>query len=210
MYAIARLVLVSGLLVAPLVYAAEEPIDTVTVEATRENVAKLARQVKMAQMNFYELYNQINKDRDYAIECEEAAPTGTRFKQTTCQPKFKSNAQAEEARQFLIAFSGGGSDQATGTPGGVYGPHGLMPMPPPAAPGGSYAAALGDAHRPTFQKHVQELTEKNPKLMKAAQEHADLWKRYYRLYRQLNGASPLPEGGESPAGSAATGQAPTQ
>jgi len=197
MLSVSRMVLVVGLLVAPLVHAAQDPIDTVTVEATRENVAKLEKQVKMAQMHFYELYNQLNKDRDYAIECEEAAPTGTRFKQTTCQPKFKSNAEAEEARQFLIAFGGG--DQATGTPDGVGGPAPVFrpQTPPPVAAGGAYAAAMGAASgRPGFEQHVKDLTEKNPKLLKAAQEHAELWKRYYRLYRQLNGASPLPEENE--------------
>jgi hypothetical protein len=203
MLSVSRMVLVVGLLVAPLAHAAEEPVDTVTVEATRENVAKLEKQVKMAQMHFYELYNQLNKDRDYSIECEEAAPTGTRFKQTTCQPHFKTKAEAEEARQFLIAFSSG--DSATGTPGGVTGPPHLYhaDTPPPVAAGGAYAAAMGNAAgRPGFQKHVQELTEKNPKLQKAAQEHAELWKRYYRLYRQLNGASPLPEENEADSATA--------
>jgi hypothetical protein len=208
MLSVSRMVLVVGLLFAPLAHAAEDPVDTVTVEATRENVARLGKQVKMAQMHFYELYNQLNKNPDYAIECEEAAPTGTRFTQTTCQPKFKSNAEAEEARQFLIAF--GSSDAATGTPGGVTGPpHAYhAETPPPVALGGAYAAAMGDAAgRPGFQKNLREITEKNPKLLKAAQEHAELWKRYYRLYRKLNGASPLPEENEAAAGSA-TEQAP--
>ncbi len=38
-----------------------------------------------------------------------------------------------------------------------------------------------------------EVTNQNPELIKMAQEHAALWKRYLDMYRTLNGAAPDPK-----------------
>jgi hypothetical protein len=193
-------VLVLGLLFTPLVHAASETtppggdVDQVTVEATRDNVVKLEKQVKMTELKFYELYNTLNKNRDYAIDCEDTPATGTRFKRSSCQPMFKTKAEQEEARQFLIAFGAG--DQVTGTPDGVSGPlHINAPPPPPAASAGAMSSSVGptSAGRPGFKQNMIDITNKSPELQKLAKEHAELWKRYYRLYRQLNGAGPPSE-----------------
>src|SRR5262249_40418547 len=136
MFSIPRKVLVLGLLFAPLAHGASEPTsastppeDQVVVEAKRLTVAKMAKEIKQAELNFYELYNTLNKTRRYATECENSAATGTRFKKTTCQPTFKTEAEQQEAVEFLRAMSWG--DQVTGTPGGVTGPKQMMtPLPP--------------------------------------------------------------------------------
>ena len=200
MESIARKLLVTGLLFAPLAQASPDTtspgsgVDQVTVEATRDNVVKLEKQVKMTELKFYELYNTLNKNRDYAIDCEDTPATGTRFKRSNCQPVFKSKAEQEEARQFLIAFGAG--DQVTGTPGGVTGPaHINAPPPEPSAAASAMSSSAGPAAagRPGFKQNMIDITKKSPELTKLAQEHAELWKRYYRLYRQLNGAGPPAE-----------------
>jgi hypothetical protein len=198
-HSILRSLLVMGVLFAPLAQAADEtpppggepPVQQVVVEATRTNVAKLGKEVQMSELRFYELYNTLNKDPDYAITCANEAPTGSRFKRTACQPVFKSKAEQAEARDFIQAFGGG--DSAGGTSGGP--PHALAPSAPPPVAAGTFAAAnmATSAGRPGFAQNIQDVTRRSPELTKLAEEHAALWKRYYTLYRQLNGAPPLPE-----------------
>lgn len=214
MHPILRSVAVASLMVAPWVAHAatdEPPLDQVKVEANRADVVKMGKEVQMLQMRFYELYNSLNKNRNYAIECENAATTGTRFKRNDCQPAFKNKAEQQAAREFLIAFGGG--DQVTGTPDGVTGPAQVIAPPPPvsAISGTSTAPASGgkSAGQNGFQQHMLEMTRRSPELQKLAEEHATLWKRYYSAYRQLNGAPPLPdEPSGTPAGSAAPPKSP--
>ncbi len=202
MHSIPRAVLIASLLFAPLAQGAETtppgteqpPLDQVTVEATRINVGKLAKEVQDSEYRFYKRYNQLNKNKDYAINCITEANTGSRFQKTDCQPVFKTNAERKEAQQFIEGFGFG--DQVTGTPGGVGGPvHVNAPTPPPPAALGSPTSAAMDisAGRPGFSKNMQDVTRASPELTKMAEEHAALWKKYYILYRKLNGASPLPE-----------------
>jgi hypothetical protein len=49
------------------------------------------------------------------------------------------------------------------------------------------------AGRPGFRKNMLDVTSQSPELTKLAQEHAELWKRFYAIYRQLNGAGPPPD-----------------
>lgn len=193
MLSMRRTVFVIGLGLAPLAYSEEPPMDQVVVEATRTNLNKLAKEVRQSEKRFYKRYNELNKVRDYAIKCSTEATTGTRFTRTDCQPVFESKAEEAEARQFLVAFGGG--EQITG-PGGITGPpHMYEPDPPPMVGTGSVgpAAATIAARRPGFKQHMMDVTTQNPELVKMAEEHAALWKRYEAMYRKLNGAGPDPE-----------------
>ncbi len=120
--------LLIGLLTAPLtedtsssaVASGSPPLDQVVVEATRAKLVKMSKEVRESERRFYQRYNDFNTKRDYAIKCSTEAPTGTRFRNTSCEPVFVSKADEAEARAFISAYGVG--DQATGTPGGVTGP----------------------------------------------------------------------------------------
>lgn len=193
MGSIGRMVLVMGLLLTPLAHGAEEPLPQVKVEASRTNLNKLAKEIQASEKRFYERYNELNKVKDYAIKCTTAASTGTRFTRTDCVPVFQDKAEEEEARQFIRAFGGG--DQVSGTPGGVTGPVRVNAPPPPVSANGggtTQAAQQIAAKRPGFKQHMTEVTNQNPDLARLAQQHAELWSRYFDMYKVLNGAAPDP------------------
>jgi len=118
-----RNVLMLSLLCAPLaceVAAAADvpPPDQVIVEGKRGDLVKAAKEVQLAEQRFFQRYNEINTKRDYAVRCYNEAPTGTRFKQKYCKPVYESDAQATEARDFVIAMGRGispGSASGGGT-----------------------------------------------------------------------------------------------
>jgi hypothetical protein len=181
-------VLLSGLLFVSLAQGAPPaggpPLEQVIVEATRDTLAKLGKEVQQSEYRFYERYNELNENPDYAIKCSHETSTGTRFRRVACEPVFKSKAEQVEARDFIVAFGGG--DHVSGMTG--------APPGPPVAGGTFGPATLATAAgRPGFRKNMIEVTTRSPELTRMAQEHAALWKRFYTLYRKVNGAGPLPE-----------------
>jgi hypothetical protein len=194
--------LLACLIFAPLAHGASEseppsgqtPVPQVMVEANRANLVKLGKEIQLHEVRFYELYNTLNKDRRYAINCGKEARTGSRFEHTECQPVFVTDAEHEEAREFLIAIGGG--DQASGTPGGVTGPA-VAGRPAGTGPvaAGSYAAAspVIEEARPGFKQNMRDVTSRSPALTKMAQKHAAMWKRYEAMYKRLKDAPPAEE-----------------
>src|SRR5689334_18571328 len=101
-----------------------QPQEQVIVEATRTNLSKLAKEVVLAEQRFYQRYNDLNTVRKYAVNCYNEATTSTHFKRLYCQPVYESEAQAEEAREFLVALGAGSSASA----GGADNSPGAAPM----------------------------------------------------------------------------------
>jgi hypothetical protein len=112
-----RHALLALLLFAPLAQGAPEtassgseaPIDQFIVESNRANIVKLALQVRMAEFRFYELYNQLNTERDYAVNCVDEPSTGSRFTWDNCRPVFQDKAQTSEAQSFGRVLQGANS-----------------------------------------------------------------------------------------------------
>ena len=144
------------------------PVDEVVVEATRATLVKLAKEVRLAEVRFYERYNQLNTVRDYAVNCSEEATTGTRFTLGYCRPVFQSKSTGAEGQSFAQIV---GQVGATGTP---------------SAPASMTIAAA----RPGFQKNMIEVTRKNPDLTQLLNEYGERLKQYEDVYRKVNGAPP--------------------
>ena len=165
--------LLTFLLLSPLALGAPEndaPIDQVVVEAKKANVVKLAKEVRLAEFRFYDLYNKLNTEPDYAVNCENEPSTGSRFTWDNCKPVFQDKAQQTEASAFGrflqgISTTPGGGVAASATPG--------MPA--------SMAISAG---RPGFQQHMTELTRKNPELTKLLNEYAARLKQYQDATRK--------------------------
>ena len=193
--------LLIGLLTAPLTEgttdtaasASSPPLDQVVVEATRARLVKMSKEVRESERRFYQRYNDFNKKRDYAIKCSTEAPTGTRFRSTSCEPVFVTKADEAEARAFLSAYGVG--DQATGTPGGVTGPARAFdpPMTNPVAAGSFTPAQMAkDAAQPGFRQNMLEVTQASPELTRMAKEHAELVERFNEMFRKVNGEQKAP------------------
>ena len=184
-----RLLLVAwALAFSQLAWAADEnKPQEVVIEATRANLTKLGTQVKMAEFKFYKRYNELNKKREYAINCNKEATIGSRFTSDICMPVYATDAQAAEAQAFMQMIGAGIGDGASGpksqrqqmfdAPGQGAGAGGTV-MP---------ARIAIEAGRDAFQKNVIEVTNNNPQLQKLLAEHARLWKQWEDLFYRVNG-----------------------
>jgi hypothetical protein len=192
--------------------ATRESIEQVIVKGKRADLVKLAKEVLIAEERFYQRYNDINTKRQYMVRCYNEAPTGTRFKQKYCKPVFENEADATEARDFMMAIGRGAS--AGSTSGGAVASGGVMAAGGSPGTSGSTGYGTGasmtstagnsaisgggtvasfieiETGRPDFQKNVVEVANKSPELQKLLREHAEAVKRYEALYNQVNGDAP--------------------
>ena len=167
--------LLLALLLVPLAHGASDAAspsdskasDEVVIQATRADLVKLGKEVELAAQRFYQRYNELNTKREYAVHCYTEAHTGSRFTQTHCQPGYQNDAEHDAGRDFLLYFQ----NSKDGVPQGG-----------PPAP----SSLAIDAGRGDFQKHVMEVTRKNPDLQKLLDEHAELVKRFEDMFRKVN------------------------
>ena len=134
--------------------------DEVTITATRK-LTEMRKQIDEAEDRFLAKYNELNKERQYAIKCTEQAPTGSRFRRRVCVPEFVVDATLAEGQGWI---------------GGYMVPDSAMVM----------QSKLGG-----FRKNMIDLAKKSPELSKLAAERAELEKRYGELLkRTLGGKNP--------------------
>ena len=146
-------------LVEPSV-AADAAVDgEVTVRAKRE-LEKLRLEIDAAQDRFIARYNELNKDPQYAMKCNDEAPTGSRFTRHNCRPEFVNAATNAELRAALDGHS----------------------APP--------AALVTASKKAAFQKNMLDIASSSPELQNLAREQSDLQARYDKLLRRTVGAGP--------------------
>jgi hypothetical protein len=134
--AVAVCCLASALLAGDGAWGADvPPPDQVIVEGKRGDLLKAAKEVQLLEQRFFQRYNELNTKKNYAVRCYDEAPTGTRFKQEYCKPVYQTNAEATEARDFIVALGRGAS--AGSTSGGASASSGVM------AVGGASAGITG-------------------------------------------------------------------
>ena len=80
----------------------EEQLDEVVIEGKR--LYQLRKEIVAAEDRFFKLYNELNKDDDYDVQCANEANTGSRIKQRVCKPVFFSNAEADYAQAMLRGY----------------------------------------------------------------------------------------------------------
>jgi hypothetical protein len=147
--------MVSGLLFALAIsvptHTAEVELEEVEVVGKR--LDQLRRDITAAEDNFFETFNELNKDDKFDIHCSYQAPTGTQIKRRQCLPEFIIRAQHDDARAFLE----GRSTQSS------------LPR---------VAAQYEKAYRAT----VRAALEKHAKLRQFAGEQQKLEAQYRRLH----------------------------
>jgi hypothetical protein len=77
-------------------------IEEVIVSGRLDSLSQLRKAMDRAENRVYERYNEINKSRDYDIECLTEAPVGSRQKVKKCHPRYVSDALHEDAFDALF------------------------------------------------------------------------------------------------------------
>ena len=147
-------------LAQPAVAADSTVSAEVTVRAKRE-LEKLRLEIDAAQDRFIARYNELNTRPQYAMKCNDEAPTGSRFTRHKCRPAFVESAANAEVRAVLDGHF----------------------APPPAV--------VAASQRDGFQKNMLHIASSSPELQNLAREQSDLQARYDKLLRRTVGARPV-------------------
>lgn len=67
--------------------ASSETIEEIVVYGEK-SIGELRRDVYKAQENFFDLFNSLNQDFEYDVNCYYEAPTGTRIRDHVCKANF--------------------------------------------------------------------------------------------------------------------------
>jgi hypothetical protein len=77
-------------------------MEEVIVSGKLDSLSQLRKALDRAEDRVYERYNEINEGSAYDIECLTEAPLGSRQKVKKCQPRYVSDAMAEDAFDALF------------------------------------------------------------------------------------------------------------
>ncbi|MGB4248145.1 MAG: hypothetical protein WBJ75_10535 [Pseudohongiellaceae bacterium] len=85
----------TALIATPAVNGAEEQIviEDLTVPQLRAEIEKI-------QTEFYRVFNTLNDDDEFDIECQKFTPTGSNIPETGCEPNFVSERRGENANAY--------------------------------------------------------------------------------------------------------------
>jgi len=85
----------TALIATQTVNGAEEQIviEDLTVPQLRAEIEKI-------QTEFYRVFNTLNEDDEFDIECQKFTPTGSNIPETGCEPNFVSERRGENANAY--------------------------------------------------------------------------------------------------------------
>jgi hypothetical protein len=134
-------------------------IEEVIVSGRLDSLSELRKAVDRAEDRVYERYNEINKGRDYDIECLREAPLGTRLEVKSCKPRYVADALHEDAFDALLR------NQSSATK--------LRSV-----------SALAAGRQSFLRKAMLEAAKKDPQMQRAMIEHSLLRERYQLVLKQ--------------------------
>jgi len=126
----------------------QQSLDEVLVQGTQ--LWKLRQQMIRVEDEFYALYNELNKDKDFDVHCHTEAPPDRIIKERVCRVAYYEDAQALEAQALLDGHS----------------------APP--------ADMVAEARNADFERHFLQVVNSDPRLLKLVREREALGKKYDR------------------------------
>ncbi|MEK7258556.1 MAG: hypothetical protein AAB211_02015 [Pseudomonadota bacterium] len=82
----------------PVVIAAEE--EQVVIEDL--SVPELRAEIEKIQAEFYRVFNTLNENDDFDVECQRFTPTGSNIPQLGCEPNFVSKRRGANANDYRL------------------------------------------------------------------------------------------------------------
>ncbi|MEO8306546.1 MAG: hypothetical protein ABI616_00730 [Pseudomonadota bacterium] len=136
-------------------------LDEIAVNGKRWR--ELKRELIEAEDRFYKRFNKLNTNDDFDIHCRMDTPTGTLIPKRQCRIQFLANAEAINAREFLMGLTSG-TGPTVHTPVAA-----LMPQ--------------WVERREEYRQTPRALLEKDPELMALATNWVRLQEQYDRAAR---------------------------
>ncbi|MDG2176081.1 MAG: hypothetical protein P8M72_08135 [Gammaproteobacteria bacterium] len=112
LYILLLIVLTSFLLTDKQLYAQNS--DTEILDTDSMSMSKLRREIRGAQSAMYDIYNELNEDDEYDIECTETRSARSLIRERVCMPNFMSTSLSEAARDFVGGQTSAGAADSSG------------------------------------------------------------------------------------------------
>jgi hypothetical protein len=81
--------------------AKQVPIEEVTVEAHKEKMSQLRREIKKSVDDFYDAFNKANTVPEYETHCRDEKPPNSNIPSHVCRPKLVDDANEQETQAFF-------------------------------------------------------------------------------------------------------------
>lgn len=171
---------------APLLAAEAQPepekLDQVVV--TGKRLRELRSDVVKAQERFLDLYNSLNPDKRYEMNCEADAATGTRLERRKCSTRGEEDVRSEEAQAVASRLQimqsvmdvvqalreDGSPDYQMFARGALPAENGILTPTVPNS-GASEEKGRLDGERGDFNRNLNALLAKYPELRQRAGEY---------------------------------------
>ena len=124
----------------------EQPVEMVI--SGQRTLRALRFEIEEAEDRFLEIYNDLNDNDLYDIQCRMETRPNTRIKYRTCIPKYYYDARAEEARAMLTG------------------------IPAPAA------IQVAGYHGPLMEENMKAIVIENRELLESIEEYVLLKEEY--------------------------------
>jgi hypothetical protein len=82
-----------------------QTLDDVVVTGKLNSLSGIRKAMVDAQDRFYNRWNELNKDPQWNVTCENIAPTGTRIAKRVCDPQKIADEQHDQA-MYLLGMGG--------------------------------------------------------------------------------------------------------
>lgn len=152
---------------------------------------RLARAIEDAEDDFFARYNQLNRNTDYDVSCDDMRLSGSLVITRVCVPNFLAIFQADQASQ-AVSFPGCPTGRTVTQATGSYmadGSYQAQLYGDPCsgwtmqAPGPS-AAAVAMHHRARYAANVMRVLKSDPQLMEKAGTLATLYTEMQQVQRR--------------------------
>jgi hypothetical protein len=142
--------------------AAAQPADAAAELSAGKTLTEVRAELDQARDEAFRLFNEANENDGTDVTCKDEQPTGSRMRQNVCRSAAENRADANAARNFLLARSGD-----TGMENGLF-----------------TAAAQADAQVGSaeglseFERQWNRLLEEDPNFEQAVSRYVALEKEY--------------------------------
>jgi len=136
--------------------------DEEIVVVGKKTAAQLRREIKAVETRIFALFNDLNDDDEYDIDCRKKRRVGSQMSRTDCQPRIYWDEVAELAQNARDAVVEGGSAQSNRGP----------------------KTALRKKHATALRQQMFEVAQENPALMQLLVEQRQLATEYAALKKK--------------------------
>lgn len=141
-------------------YAVKQELPEEIVIIGQRSMTQLRIELKEAELDAYNVFNQFNDDKRFNISCSVSARTGSHFTRQVCQAEFEIQAMRGHAQDYLNTMPG--------SPGDGRPPQGSVTQQYPPVEAGL------QQHQKAYKEKMRQIAEEHPEFLDAIARYAAL------------------------------------